>query len=148
MKVVYEDTSPTASFVYSPPSLSVSINPLSVTIKVGESVYFTSSVSGGTPPYNYQWYLNGNPVSGANSDSWTFSPVASGVYYVYLNVTDSQGRTAQSSVARIEVTEAVPPVGGVAVPLPKPDLMAQLTGYATLLAFFSIALSLIRRKRK
>jgi hypothetical protein len=137
-------------FVYSPPppQLSVSINPLSATIKVGESVFFTSSVSGGTPPYNYTWYLNGNPVSGATSDSWTFLPMASGVYYVYLNVTDSQGNTAKSATARIEVTEVTPPVGGYTVQLVKPSLTVQLTSYAMLMAFFSFALSLIRRKRK
>ena len=139
-----------AVFVYSPPppQLSVSINPLSATIKVGESVFFTSSVSGGTPPYNYTWYLNGNPVSGATSDSWTFLPMASGVYYVYLNVTDSQGNTAKSATARIEVTEVTPPVGGYTVQLVKPSLTVQLTSYAMLMAFFSFALSLIRRKRK
>ncbi|MEM3726079.1 MAG: PKD domain-containing protein, partial [Candidatus Bathyarchaeia archaeon] len=139
-----------AVFVYSPPppQLSVSINPLSAAIKVGESVYFTSSVSGGTPSYHYQWYLNGNPVPGATSDSWTFSPTATGVYYVYLNVTDSQGNSAQSATARVTVTEVTPPVGGYTVQLTKPTLAVQLTSYALLLAFFSLALSLIRRKRK
>jgi hypothetical protein len=139
-----------AVFVYSPPppQLSVSINPLSASIKVGESVFFTSSVSGGTPPYNYTWYLNGNPVSGATSNSWTFSPMASGVYYVHLNVTDSQGNTAKSATARIEVTEVTPPVGGYAISLTKPALTIQLTSYFMLVAFFSFALSLIRRKRK
>ncbi len=139
-----------AVFVYSPPppQLSVSINPLSATIKVGESVYFTSSVSGGTQSYHYQWYLNGNPVPGANSDSWTFSPTATGIYYVYLNVTDSQGNSAQSATARITVSEVTPPVGGYTVQLTKPTLAVQLTSYALLLAFFSFALSLIRRKRK
>jgi hypothetical protein len=139
-----------AVFVYSPPppQLSVSINPLSATIKVGESVFFTSSVSGGTPPYNYTWYLNGNPVPGATSNSWTFSPTASGVYYVYLNVTDSQGNSAQSSVARITVTDVTPPVGGYTVPLVKPSLTVQLASYAVLMAFFCFVLSLVRRKRK
>jgi PKD repeat protein len=74
--------------------------------------------------------------------------MASGVYYVYLNVTDSQGNTAKSATARIEVTEVTPPVGGYTVQLVKPSLTVQLTSYAMLMAFFSFALSLIRRKRK
>ncbi|MDI6691212.1 MAG: PKD domain-containing protein [Candidatus Bathyarchaeota archaeon] len=62
--------------------------PFSDSIILGHSVQFTSSVTGGTSPYKYQWYLNGNPVLGANSSSWTFTPTATGVYYVYLSVTD------------------------------------------------------------
>jgi len=40
---------------------------MSASIVVGQSVAFTSTVSGGYPPYNYQWYLNDVAVSGATS---------------------------------------------------------------------------------
>jgi lysozyme len=86
-----------------PPPLSVSISPLSASILVGQSVTFTSTVSGGYTPYSYQWFLNGNPVSGATSASWTFIPTSSGIYYVHLKVTDDKGNTAQSETARITV---------------------------------------------
>jgi hypothetical protein len=104
-----------AAFVYSPPppQLLVSINPMSASVNKGQSVSFNSSVSGGTPPYSYQWYLDSNPVSGATSTGWTTTFTAVGVHYVYLMVTDSKGKTAQSDVARISVVSV--PVGGYSV---------------------------------
>jgi hypothetical protein len=65
---------------------------------VGQSQTFSSSVSGGIPPYAYQWYLNNAAVSGATDVSWTFAPAQAGFYNVYLNVTDSLNSKAQSNI--------------------------------------------------
>ncbi len=46
-------------------ALFVSVSPAAVTLDVGQSQVFNSSVLGGTTPYSYQWYLDGSPVSGA-----------------------------------------------------------------------------------
>ena len=73
-----------------------------------------STVSGGYPPYTYQWYLNNAPVSGATSPSWTFTPTA-GIYYVHLKIIDAKGNTARSEAARITV--ATVPVGGHSIPI-------------------------------
>jgi hypothetical protein len=103
---VLMDGNHTSSAVFKalPPPLLVTINPMSATIYLGQSVNFSSTVSGGTSPYTYQWYLNGNPVSGATSGSWTFTPSAIGVYSVYLKVTDVSSTTAQSGTAQVTVT--------------------------------------------
>ena len=66
---------------------------------VGQSQLCTSSVSGGTSPYTYQWYLNGAPVSGATSTSWAFAPSSTGNYTIYVNATDNVGFRAKSNVA-------------------------------------------------
>lgn len=87
-----------------PPPLVVTIVPMSSTILLGQSVNFTSTVSGGTSPYTYQWYLNGDPVSGATSNRWTFTSSAVGVFNVYLKVTDVNGTIAQSGTAQVTVT--------------------------------------------
>jgi hypothetical protein len=72
------------------PRLTVSISASIVTIDVGQSVTFRSTVAGGTPPYFYQWYLNGARVSGATNPSCTFLfSTSTGSYRVYLNVSDS-----------------------------------------------------------
>jgi parallel beta-helix repeat protein len=84
--------------------LAVSISPISASIFIGQSVTFTSNTSGGYTPYTYQWFLNGSPVSGATSDAWTFTSTTSGIYHVYLNVTDGKGNTAQSETAQITAT--------------------------------------------
>jgi hypothetical protein len=87
----------------SSPSISASITPISVQIIAGQSMAFTSTVTGGTSPYIYQWYLNGTLFSGATSASWTFTPSTSGTYYVYVVVTDSVNNTVQSETGTVNV---------------------------------------------
>lgn len=91
---------------------SAHITPLSSSVTSGQSVTFTSSVSGGTPPNSYQWYLNGTSVSGATSSSWTFTPTSSGKYEIYLNITDSEGYKAQSETSYVTVLPAQGPMLG------------------------------------
>ena len=124
--------------------LSVSINPLSGSTLVGQSVTFTSTVSGGITPYNYQWYLNGNPVSGATSNAWAFTPATSGIYYVYLKVTDAVGNTKQSETARITV--ATVPVGGYSIPIQRQTTGKALTPYLILIVILTITFTSIKRK--
>jgi hypothetical protein len=128
------------------PPLSVSITPPSATIYLGQSVAFTSTLNGGTTPYSYQWYANDNPVSGATSSTWAFTPSATGVYYVYLKVTDANNNNAQSSTARINVISV--PVGGYSVPLTEHVPAIHLASYFMVVALFGAILSLKKRKRK
>jgi peptide/nickel transport system substrate-binding protein len=137
-----------AFFTYSPPPppLSVSITPLSASILVGQKVTFTSTVSGGYTPYNYQWYLNGNPVSGAISNTWTFQPTTDGIYYIYLKVIDNKGNIAQSDPARITVASV--PVGGFSIPTQTNEKTEPTLHYVVLTAIFTLALTIIKRKTK
>jgi hypothetical protein len=112
-------------------------------------VTFTSTVTEGYTPYSYRWYLNGNRVSGATSASWAFTPTASGIYYIYLKVTDAKANTAQSETARIVVT--IFPVGGYSIPIQvqtKADpLLPYITLIVTLTAIFTKLRPNTRRKR-
>jgi len=134
------------TFVAPPSPLSVTISPLYATIYLGDSVVFTSTVSGGTSPYSYQWYLDDNPVSGATSSSWTFTPSASGIYYVYLKVTDANNNTVQSGTARVTVSSV--PVGGYSISIAKKIPIMPMAAYTLLLVFFGVLLSLTKHKRK
>jgi outer membrane protein assembly factor BamB len=87
-----------------PNALSASISPNSALIPIGNSSKFSSIVSGGLPPYTYQWCLNGTPVSGATTNSWTFTPTSSGSFTVYLNVTDRAGIILISDNAMVDVS--------------------------------------------
>jgi hypothetical protein len=127
-----------------PPPLSTSISPPSASILVGQSVTFTSTVSGGYPPYSYQWYLNGAPVSGANATSWTFTPTTSGICFIHLKVTDAKANTAQSDTARITV--ATVPVGGYSIPIKAQNTPNPLTLYLALIAILATVFTAIRRK--
>ena len=70
---------------------------------VGGSQTFSSTVSGGTTPYSYQWYQNGTAVSGATSSNWNFTPTTAGTYNIYLNVTDHSNVTVKSNIANAKV---------------------------------------------
>lgn len=131
---------------YGAPPLSISISPFSASINVGQSLTFTSTVTGGTAPYSYQWYLNGNPVSGATSSSWTFSPAASGIYYVCLKVIDAKGKTTQSETARITV--ATIPVGGYSFPIEGYTTAKPLTHYLALIAILTVSFTAIKLHTK
>jgi subtilisin family serine protease len=85
------------------PSLAVLIQPTSNTITLGRSVEFTSTVSGGTSPYGYQWYLNNTGVPGANSPAFNFTPTSTGYYLVSLKVTDGAFVVATSNEAELTV---------------------------------------------
>jgi len=142
---VLMDKNHTLKAVFSPIApLSASISPLSASINVGQSLTFTSTVAGGTPPYSYQWYLNGNPVSGATSSSWTFASTTSGIYYVCLKVTDAKGNTTQSETTRITV--AAVPVGGYSLPINGQTTANPLTPYLAVMAILPVVFTVIRRK--
>lgn len=95
--------------VAAPLPLFVSIDPSNSGIPIGQSIIFTSTVNGGVIPYSYQWYLNGNPVSGATNSTWTFSPTFAGSCTVCVAVTDSATipASAKSNNASVTADEAV-----------------------------------------
>jgi hypothetical protein len=87
---------------------SVDVLPAYATIRVGEPQVFTSSVSGGTSPYSYKWYLNGSIVSNATGASWTFTPSSTGSYNISVTVNDTVGAIATSTTSTLTVLPAVP----------------------------------------
>jgi outer membrane protein assembly factor BamB len=86
----------------------VSISPRSATVEVNQSQLFNSTVSPGTgtPPFTYQWYLDGAAFAGATDPTWNFTPTSKGLQTIYLIVTDSDGIQAKSQVATI--TSVIP----------------------------------------
>jgi len=98
-------SSPVSAETIKPITASISVSASAIT--VGQSAQFTASVNGGNPPYTYQWYVNGNPVSGSASNTYTFDPSSSGTYNVYVAVTDSTGTTQNSNTLSITVYSAI-----------------------------------------
>ena len=86
-----------------PPPLSASITASSTSIYLGQSVIFSSTVTGGLSPYNYQWCVNSTQTS-ATSSSWTYTPTNSGSDTVYLNASDSTGTATESNSITITIT--------------------------------------------
>ena len=94
---------------------------------VGALTWFSVAVSGGTPPYVYDWheYVKGIPNPGSTS-SFSGTPAKRGQWDIYCTVTDSIGRSVQSSVtvyvvkpapARSSGTGAVV-LGPIRIPFP------------------------------
>jgi hypothetical protein len=83
--------------------LTISITSSSTTTDVNQPVTLSANVNGGIQPYTYQWYVNGNPVNGATSSSFSFTPTNSGTYNIYASVTDSTGSTQNSNTITINV---------------------------------------------
>jgi hypothetical protein len=138
----------TLQAVFAPiPPMALAITPPDSTIYLGNHVTFTSTLSGGTSPYSFQWYLDNNPVSGAVLSSWTFSPSAAGAYYVYLKVTDANNNTVQSSTAKVTVT-LPPPVGGYSISLEKHTSNAAAVAYLSTVAMLGLGFVLVKRRRK
>ena len=102
-------SSPAVVMVNAYPSVTIDAGQ---TLDVGQSHTFTAIVTGGTSPFSYQWYLNGNPV-GTNSASYTYKAAASGEpsVNIYVEVTESASTpvTVYSAASTVTVN-ALPTV--------------------------------------
>jgi len=58
---------------------------------VNQRVELTSTNSGGTPPYTYQWYINDQPVHGGTTSTLEFIESTPGMYHISLGITDASG---------------------------------------------------------
>jgi hypothetical protein len=72
----------------------------------GESVSFSVSVVGGTPPYNYQWKKDGVNIPGANSQDYVIYNLSSdhtGIYSVVVTDSSTPSQTVISNNANLVV---------------------------------------------
>jgi outer membrane protein assembly factor BamB len=104
--VVYIGSFSGEIYAFGPP-IPVSIWPLFVVLDVGQSQTFTSTAEYGTPPYSFQWYLNGVAVSGATNDTWTYTASNAGAYTVYVKATDAAANVQTSESAAVTVNAAL-----------------------------------------
>jgi sugar lactone lactonase YvrE len=108
---------------------SIAVAPQSQTANLSSQVTFTVGVAG-TPPFTFQWYLNGGAIPGATGDTYTVSNVqesAAGSYSV--EVTNAEG-SVMSAAAVLTVS----------LPAGYPDITAQPQG-ATIMNAGSVPLS-------
>ncbi len=85
-------------------------DPLSQTIEVGETVYFSVSATG-TAPLNYQWYKNGILQIGETSTTYSFvTTLSNDGDTVYCNVTNLID-SVDSGTASLSVYEVIPLTG-------------------------------------
>jgi hypothetical protein len=85
------------------PALSASISPPAPRLDSGQSVAMTAVPVGGTPPYNFQWYMGSTCsayISGQTSSTYSSGALTASQPYSVL-VTDSSGGTSPVSVCVI-----------------------------------------------
>ena len=89
---------------------------------------FTNAVvAGGTPPFFYQWYTNGVPISGATNASLIINPVTAsdaGTNYYVIVTNSAYGAVTSAPVTFFVVTNAIT---NVATQLTSPDGSLVLT---------------------
>ncbi|MHB1440001.1 MAG: PKD domain-containing protein [Cuniculiplasma sp.] len=78
------------------PNPSISSSSSQNPTDVGNSVTFSSSVSGGTGTDTYVWTINGVQQSTASQFSYSFS--TAGIYFINITVTDSDGHISSYSI--------------------------------------------------
>jgi hypothetical protein len=106
-----------SSSIPSNPPLSITTQPASQTVMVGQTATFIVMASG-TGSLSYQWSKNGMAISGATSGSYTTPPTTSadsGEQFIVV-VSDSVGQSATSKTAMLTVitnTEAFIPTGSL-----------------------------------
>lgn len=84
--------------------LSVTISPSNaIAMDVFQQLHFSAAASGGTPPYSYLWYSNGNPVVYATASSFTFEPNRPGTYDISVTINDTSGAQASSNATSVTV---------------------------------------------
>lgn len=88
------------------------ISASATSISTGGSLQLTVTVTGGVSPYGYQWYVNGNPISGATQSSFIFQPTSSGTFNIFVAVTGSTSTTQNSNTITITVSNSILPSSG------------------------------------
>ncbi len=112
-----------------PLTVTASASPISGSAPL--TVNFVSSVSGGQPPYTYQWNFGDGYTSSSPNPSHTYAKA--GTYTATLTVTDSAGNSASYS-AMITVSSPVSPLSVSASATPT-------SGYAPLTVNFTSSVS-------
>jgi hypothetical protein len=108
---------------------SIAVAPESQTVSLSSQVTFTVGLTG-TPPFSFQWYMNGTAIPGATAATYTVSDVqesAAGSYSVL--VTNPEGSVMSPSA-----------VLTVSLPVGYPDITSQPEG-ATITNGGSVSLS-------
>lgn len=80
--------------------------PASATLKAGGAASLSVAATG-TAPLSYQWYFNGNALSGATTSSLNLSNLTSSQAGSYHAVVTNPGSSATSSTATVAVTQAL-----------------------------------------
>jgi Divergent InlB B-repeat domain/Bacterial Ig domain len=100
-----------------PPTITTDL-PASLVLPIGNVATFNLGASGGAP-LSYQWFFNGNPVSGATTSTLVVSNLwtVPGIYDIWATVTNVVGGTNSQVCAVTIVTETNIPTVAITAPV-------------------------------
>jgi thermopsin len=113
-----------AGYTVKSPIINVTVNPdptvsVSISLSSSSALYeddvarMSASVSGGTPPYTYTWYVDGDPVAVTASPSYTCR-LPPGSHSLSVRVVDSAGYAVIGGPVRVTASYDYPLIGAVA----------------------------------
>lgn len=108
-------TSNPSALTVNSPLIAGAINPMAPAVHKGSSITLTSDVSGGTPPYFYQWYSGNSPdclsdtVRLGTSADQNVSP-STETDYCFLVTDSSKGSPAARSISDTDHVSISPPL--------------------------------------
>jgi hypothetical protein len=108
---------------FTPPTITN--QPQGQTVLVGETVAFSVAADGGTPPFTYQWQMDGTNIPGATNNPLVLTNVQSSQAGNYSVLVNGQGASVLSSNALLAV---VTPQPGKVVIMDQAGLFAGLAG--------------------
>src|SRR5271155_5406123 len=103
----FEGAKPLAPLIISQPG--------NQTVTVGQTATFSVTATG-TGPLTYQWFVNGVPISGATSSTYTTPPTTAGQSGSVYTVTVSNPAGSVNSNGATLTVQVIPPIAGSLVP--------------------------------
>ena len=102
-----DTTSPTLTPIpTSSPTLNVSLSESASALNYGSTINFTVSADGGTKPYTFAWYVDGQMAQTSASQYFSTNSQAVGSHHVYVQVTDADNNSATTLTVEFNVLPA------------------------------------------
>ena len=121
--------------------LAVNVSTSTSAVNVGQNVQLSASATGGASPYTYQWYENGNPIDGATSSNYIFTPNSAGTYSLYAATKDAVNATVNSNTVQITVTSS-----STTFSLPAPLMIIVIVAGVVVIIVVAALLLLFRKR--
>ena len=105
----FQSPSPTPS----PTRVVVSLSESASALNYGNTINFTSSAEGGTPPYTYTWYIDSQGSQSSVSPYFSTNSLPVGSHHVFVQVNDANGNSATTNTVSFEVLPASSPSSSI-----------------------------------